>query len=258
MNIKHKIISTLIFCTLAVISVNAQRSTADLAYKQGEVLRYSLYYGFIDAGEGELSVHRKWYNGKEHMHAKAKFWTVGMVKAIYQVNDVYESIVDYETLLPAKAIRNISENKYRYYNEVIYDRDSSLVHSLKSGRVEVPEGITDMVYAFYQMRCNIPEDIQIGDSIKFVTYFSDEIYPLLCRYKGIKKIKTKMGKFECLAFAPVTEVGRVFKTEEDMFIYLSNDKNHVPLQIKLDIAVGSFKADLVDYRGLKYPINYKK
>ena len=44
--------------------------------------------------------------------------------------------------------------------------------------------------------------------------------------------------------------GRVFKEEESLSLWVSNDDNKIPIRIKADIAVGSIKADLDGYNGL--------
>jgi hypothetical protein len=47
--------------------------------------------------------------------------------------------------------------------------------------------------------------------------------------------------------------GRVFKEEESLTLWVSKDKNKVPLRIQADLAVGSLRADLEAYKGLKHP-----
>ncbi len=59
-------------------------------------------------------------------------------------------------------------------------------------------------------------------------------------------------------FNPVTEVGRLFKTQEDMTFWFSADKNFLPVKVRFDIFVGSFSAEIISYEGLKYPLEIKK
>ncbi len=47
-----------------------------------------------------------------------------MADAIFKVVDIYESYIDPETELPVFTIRNISEGRYRKYNEVIFDHNT--------------------------------------------------------------------------------------------------------------------------------------
>ncbi len=53
-------------------------------------------------------------------------------------------------------------------------------------------------------------------------------------------------------FRPYVMAGRVFKEEESLTLWVSADKNKIPLRIKADLAVGSLRADLVQFKGLKH------
>jgi hypothetical protein len=48
------------------------------------------------------------------------------------------------------------------------------------------------------------------------------------------------------------EPGRIFEKEDDMNIYLSADRNRVPIRVEFNLKVGSVKCDLIEYSGLKY------
>ena len=45
--------------------------------------------------------------------------------------------------------------------------------------------------------------------------------------------------------------GRLFKAQESISLWISNDLNKIPIRIEADLAVGSIKADLEAYNGLK-------
>jgi hypothetical protein len=64
---------------------------------------------------------------------------------------------------------------------------------------------------------------------------------------------SKTVNVEALKFRPYVMAGRVFKEEESLTLWVSNDKNKVPLRIKADLSVGSLRADLEAYKGLKHP-----
>jgi hypothetical protein len=78
------------------------------------------------------------------------------------------------------------------------------------------------------------------------------------KYVGQEEIKTKAGRIECYKFNPVTEVGRLFKTQEDVSFWFSADKNFLPVKIRFDIFVGAFMVDMVNYEGLVFPLEIKK
>jgi hypothetical protein len=49
----------------------------------------------------------------------------------------------------------------------------------------------------------------------------------------------------------LVQSGRVFKEKESLTLWVSNDLNKIPVRIKADLAVGSLKADLEAYNGLR-------
>jgi hypothetical protein len=91
-----------------------------------------------------------------------------------------------------------------------------------------------------------------------MTWFCDELYPIRMKYYGTDNVKTRLGTIKCYKFNPVTEAGRLFKTEEDVSFWFSADKNFLPVKIRFDIFVGSFTCEIVDYEGLVYPLEVKK
>ena len=230
---------------------------SDSPYKAGENLTYLIHYGFINGGKVFLGINNDSILDKKAYHVVIEAKTTGIADVLYKVRDTYESYIDPSTDLPVKAIRNISEGRYKRYNEVLFDHesrtDSSLVYSQTSGLQVVPKNIHDILSGFFYMRkYYITNDINKGDTIHIKTYFTDELFPLFICYKGTETIRTKLGKVECYRFDPVTEVGRLFKTENDMSIWFSKDKNFLPVRIRFDIYVGSVKVDLIEYKGIKH------
>jgi hypothetical protein len=74
------------------------------------------------------------------------------------------------------------------------------------------------------------------------------------RYLGKETIKTKYGKFKAIKFKPLLIKGTIFEGGEKMTVWVSDDKNHIPLRIESPISVGSVKIDMISYRNLRYPL----
>jgi hypothetical protein len=102
------------------------------------------------------------------------------------------------------------------------------------------------------------DSVKKGEMIAITTWFTDELYPIRMRYIGEEDIRIKGGKIKCYKFNPVTETGRLFKTEEDVSFWFSADKNFLPVKIRFDIFVGAFMVEMVKYEGLVYPLEIKK
>jgi len=234
-------------------------------YKTGERIYYTIHYGFITGGEATLELNTDTLAGYEIWHSRLTGKTLGIIDALFKVLDIYESYMDPVTELPLRSIRNISEGNYKRYNIVDFDhstrKDSAIITSDLSGIHVTQPGIHDILSCFYWFRNRILPNIDTmkkGEMITIMTWFTDELYPIQMRYIGTEEVKTRAGKIKCYKFNPVTEKGRLFKTEEDVSFWFSSDKNFLPVKIRFDIFVGAFIVDLVSYEGLLYPLDIKK
>jgi hypothetical protein len=235
-----------------------------VSYNVGEKVSYSISYGLISAGVGNLELTGEILNGKTVMHSKLTAKTTGMAEAIFKLLDIYESYIDPETELPVKSIRNIREGRYRKYNEVLFDHktrsDSSILNSDLTGIHIAPPQIHDILSCFYYFRNQIlpnKSNLKEGEIITIMTWFCDELYPIRLKYVGTDYVHTKVGKINCYKYNPVTETGRLFKTEEDVTFWFSADKNYLPVKIRFDIFVGAFSVEMLSYEGLMYPLETK-
>jgi hypothetical protein len=236
-----------------------------VSYKAGEKVSYVIQYGVITGGTASLSLDSEMLDGNPVLHSYFLAKTTGIVDAIYKVLDIYESFIDPSTELPVKSIRNIREGRYRRYNVVQFDHktraDSSILTSDLTGIHIAPPAIHDILSCFYFFRNNIlPADslLKKGELITIMTWFCDELYPIRLRYIDTDVVKTKAGKIKCYKFNPVTEKGRLFKTEEDVSFWFSADKNYLPVKVRFDIFVGSFTVEMTKYEGLVYPLEIIK
>ena len=236
-----------------------------ISYQPGERVNYVVHYGAINGGEAFLEIVRDTSFGRELWHATMDAKTTGMVDALFRVRDIYEAYIDPDTELPVRSIRNIREGRYKRYNVVLFDhasrQDSAILTSDLTGIHITQHGIHDILSCFYWFRNHVLPDIKNvkrGDVIEIMTWFTDELYPVRMKYVGIEDVKTKVGRIKCHKFNPVTETGRLFKTEEDVSFWFSADKNFLPVKIRFDIFVGAFMVEVVSYEGLLYPLEIKK
>ncbi|QXP60374.1 DUF3108 domain-containing protein [Olleya sp. HaHaR_3_96] len=231
----------------------------DPAFKSGEWFKFKMSYsGWMKAGNATLQVKESTVNGKPVFHVVGKGWTTGMIKWFFKVEDRYESYFDKETILPYKFIRKIDEGGHKKNIEIEFDQDQrkALVYNKKHDTkktLDTKPNVQDMVSTFYYLRNNLDtKTLKEGDEIKLDMFFDEESYGFKLKYLGKENLDTDFGTVETLMFRPYVMAGRVFKEEESLTLWVSNDKNKIPLRIKADLAVGSLRADLVAYAGLKH------
>jgi hypothetical protein len=255
-----KLWSCLIFCFFcffpSAIGDHIPPVSGNLPYKDGEVLKYKLHYGFVTGGSATISLKQEKFENKDVLHAVVVGKTTGLVDKIFKVKDIFESYFDIKTTLPYKAVRNVSEGSYKRVENVVFDRHANIVTSDRKGLIKVPDKCLDMVSAFFYIRRINFADYKIGDMVYIDTYF-DGIFPFYIVYKGKETIETELGDVRCLKFVPIVEPGRIFKENDDMTFWLSDDENKLPVSVKFEMIVGSFKCDLVEYQNIKYEFKSK-
>lgn len=257
--------TSILFLTLLMsLFVNSQEiftppAKPNTAFKAGEKLTFQIRYGLIVAGITTLSLTEEVYEKKKAFHATLLGQTTGLADKIYGVKDIYESWFDKKSNLPYKQIRNISEGRYRKYNEVTYNRKNNTINSKLSGIQKVPEKILDLSSTLYYIRRVDFSTLKEGNVIFINMYFSDEIYPFRFIYKGKETIRTKFGKISCIKICPMVEVGRIFKTQDDLTIWFTDDENRLPVLVKMDIrVVGAVLLKLVHYENILNPLVFKE
>ena len=81
-------------------------------------------------------------------------------------------------------------------------------------------------------------------------FIDAQTYPFRLRFLGREELRTRFGKVNTLLFRPLVQYGRVFKEEESVTIWITDDANKIPIRMKASLAVGSLRADLEAYKGL--------
>jgi len=251
----------LIILALTVLSFDAQKEDA---FDTGEYFKFRIHYGIVNAGYATLEVKDATINNKKVFHAVGKGYTTGMSKFFFKVEDLYESYFDRQTGEPYRYVRKIDEGGYTKNQEGIFNHGENRVlvkdYKRKTEKtILLTDNVQDIVSSFYYLR-NHPniDKLKSGESITIDMFFDEEITKFKLKYVGRQDITTKFGTVSTMVFKPLVQTGRVFKEKESLTLWISDDNNKVPIRIKADLAVGSLKADLDEYKGLKNPFKVKK
>lgn len=253
-----KILIFAVFITLVSFKPQKER-----AFDVGEWFKFRMHYGIVNAGYATLEVKEAVKNNKKVFHAIGKGWTTGMTKFFFKVDDNYESYFDKETGNPYQYVRKIDEGGYTKNQQGFFDhtKHTVLVKDYKNKNektIVIPANTQDILSTFYYLR-NHPtiDQLKVGESISIDMFFDDETTKFKLKYIGKEDIKTKFGTIPCMVFRPYVQAGRVFKEQESLTVWISDDDNKMPIRIKASLAVGSLKADLDGFKGLKYPFTVK-
>jgi len=243
-----------------LFSFDSQRGDA---FQTGEWFKFRVHYGLINAGYATLEVQDGVINNKKGYHVIGKGYSTGMSRLFFKVDDLYESYFDKVTGNPYKYVRKINEGGYTKNQEGFFNQASDRVVVKDYGNntektYVIPNNTQDIVSAFYYLR-NYPtiDKLKVGESVAIDMFLDEEVTKFRLKFIGREDIDTKFGVIPTMIFRPLVQSGRVFKEQEALTVWISDDDNKIPIRIQASLTVGSIKADLDGFKGLKNSFTIK-
>ena len=229
------------------------------AYKSGELLEYTLQYGFFNTSYASLEIKEEKLEEELVHRATAVGKTTGLARLFFKVDDLYEAFFPIDKVKPIKSIRDIYEGGYTRKAETYYDDNSktaTILNKITNERkiINLENNYQDIVSTFYFLRKHLDiTELNKGDLIGVNIFFDQQNYPFKMKFLGIENLKTRFGLIECMKLNPYMEAGRVFRSNKGLELWVTNDDNRIPIKVRANLRVGTITADLTSFRGIANP-----
>jgi hypothetical protein len=245
------------------------RKIPNESFQRGEKLTYRAYYdafltGKVTAGEAVLEVAKenKIISGRNTMHIIGRGYSKGAFNFFFRVRDNYETYIDEETLAPWLFIRRVYEGGYTASQDVTFNQHKKLAYFVdnkhkRSTVISTPQYAHDIISAFYYARNLDFTNASINQEYPVQFLFDDSVYVSKIVYLGKETIKTSTGTYRCLKFKPMVLTGNVFSDPYPMVLWITDDKNRIPVMGESKILVGTVKLELTKAEGLRNPMTSK-
>ena len=236
----------LLGAVIAALPASAQDSTApaplSVPFGVGERMQYDIRFGRIHVGTGEMEVlPMDTVRGHDTWHTV--FRLRGGIP-FYHVNDRYEVWSDTHTLSALRYWQDIDEGNYepkRHY-EIFPERREYYVND-KPPQESVARPLVEGSF-LYILR-TIP--LHVGLDTSFNDYFMAERNPIRFKVLRHDTIQVPAGKFPAIVVQPVFE-SKLFSEGGRAEVWLSDDPNHIMLQMKSRVSFGSLSLYLKSYQ----------
>ncbi len=246
----------------AVFAIFSQdyRNIENTAWQSGETLTYKVYYhsrmtGSIKGGTGYFKVRetdstfaneRKVY--KISAHGKSE----GIINFFIKVRERFVSFTDKKALIPYYFTRQTREGHYRKTDTVKFDYQKNKAYSLYD-TTNIQMGVQDVVSVTYYARNMNFDTIAEGDMYHVDYFIDDSVYVSAIQFIGYDTIETDYGTYRCMGFKPKVAVGQVFKEPYPGKLWITDDKNHLPVMAESEVFVGSVRLELIEAKGVRNP-----
>ncbi|MBO6222463.1 MAG: DUF3108 domain-containing protein [Bacteroidales bacterium] len=183
----------------------------------------------------------------------------------FKVRERFEVKFSEKTFRPSRFHREAAEGKYRMNNTLIFNpdytissrtqkRDKPAVDTLLKGT----SNTLDLLTLFFKYRTMEFAESSVGVKKPLEFVIDKEIYNLYFIYLGKENKKiTGVGTFRTMKFAAKVVAGNVFDGKEDMLIWVTDDRNKIPVFFESPIIVGKVQGRITGITGNKYPLTSK-
>ena len=269
MRLKTVLICFIFFLSNLIFSQNSSGNNSPFisssfdSFKGGEWLKFRIHYGIFNASFATIDLKEGLINDKKVFKSTAIGRTTGIARIFFKVDDIYESYFDKAIVKPLKSKRNVYEGGYTKNVEIEYDYNNkiAIVNDIKYDtikKITIKENVQDIISTFYFLRNHFDVNkLKINDFIRITMFFDADNYNFKMKFLGYEDVKTKFGIVNCYKFRPYIESGRIFRDSESLSLWVSNDKNKIPIKIEADLRIGSIEADLEEFKGLKFPFKIR-
>jgi hypothetical protein len=218
-------------------------------FGQGEVLDYDLKFGVVKIGRARMETSlQTMVEGKPVLEIFSRGKSVKWVDSIYMVRDEIRSLVELETMHSLSFSKHLNEGKYKKELEVEFDHQQGKASYQDGELVELVPGSHDILSALYYIRWF---SLEVGMTLKIPVHDGKKNYALEVEVLRREKVKIPLGEFDCLVLEPRLKSQGLFKSEGRMWVYISDDKRHLPVLLKAKAPVGAFTSELKGYQSGK-------
>lgn len=243
---------------------------ADLVFQAGEELSFALQYTWgalnTDVGHATIGLDSLIFNGEEAFRISAYGKTTRFFDWVFKVREDFDSWFTRDGLRPLKFTRDTYEGGYVAKNTYLYDWSAEEpviradVYSSKRGQSSIELPLTpctfDLPSLFYFARNMDFDVVDPGKRYPMTFAIDDDVYNVYFILHGRETIKVKgIGEVKVIKFGAKLLEGEVFKGEEDMIIYISDDMNRLPVYFEAPLLVGRATGRLTGWNGLKHPFS---
>jgi len=176
--------------------------------------------------------------------------SVGMVDAVYPVNDIVRSLFDPRSLQSLAFNLSESHGKRKRQRDTVFDHEArtaiSRVNNGPSEVLTIPENVQDALSAMYYLRTR--DAFSIGKPIIIQVVDSGKTWSVEVHVLGRETVKTPAGEFATIKVKTFPKYEGVFMNKGEIFIWLTDDSRKLPVLMKSTITIGSIVSTLTEVR----------
>lgn len=254
----------------ASLNVSAQCSTENTFFQSGESLTYDLYIKFavtVKGGYAKLNTRSVVYDGKDALKMTMVSESQGVARSAFELSD---TLICYTTpnVQPLAYTKDAHEGGDYTKERLSYFYPGNGKVKIRTIRhrngdfkfdekLDAPGCTYDLVSILFHCRTLDFANMKSGSETKVSFVSGKNMGSMRIVYDGKESVKANDGnKYNCHKLRLLIKDDAFANNEkETMKVYITDDSNRVPVRLESQLKVGSTKAVLRSYKGLRNTAN---
>lgn len=241
--------------------------TMTKAFKPGETLNYKLYYHWhfvwLQTGKASVTTTLRDFYGVPCYYISALGQTLPKYDWFYKIRDTLTTLTDTNDFSTMRFYRSTHEAAVDVRNDNVFDNKKHVVYYLNEGKkyrrdsASIPAGTIDILTGVYFTRCINFGCVGTKDTILLNIYLDGHVYNVHLRYLGKEVVSSSFGRYMCEKLSVELIAGTIFREGAKMFVWATDDANHLPLLMEAPLIIGSVRAELESFSNLRNTMEEK-
>ncbi len=230
------------------------RRPKKVPYRVGEEIVLGISYFAVEAGKFTMKVEpMKQVNGKKSYHFKYIIKSSPLFNMFYRVDDVAETFVDYESLLPYSYEIHVDESKqvretrtyfdHKTNKATMWDSKQKKGEDVEKKKIEwdILSYSQNVFSAAYYLR-NFT--LKVGKELKVRVGHEGKNIVMTAKVIRREEIYTDAGKFDTFVVKPQFNIEGKFKSVGENYLWLTADDRKFIVRLESKIKIGSIVGEV--------------
>ena len=236
---------------------NGRRPIVD-PFRVGESITLRLSYFKVEAGRFTLSIKPMVeVNGRPSYHFHYRARSSKVFSLFYSVDDVAETYVDYETLVPHSYEIHINESKqvgetrsyfdWKKKKGYVWDKRKRSDRDLEEKKYEwdifpFSQNVFSAAYYLRTFKLKVGKKlrVRVGHEGKNIVMTAEVIRK--------QKIRTRAGNFNTFVVKPTFKVDGIFKPTGENLLFLTDDDRKMIVRMESKIKIGTIVGEVEEIK----------
>lgn len=240
-------------CNLLVSQVSPKQAFFN------EKLKYSLVYELgilcFPAGEIEYSTTKKIYNSQNVIFIEASGKSLKSYELIYSMNENIKTCVEAFSLNPIWSEVKINQNgresfvnsHFEWDKNKLYIENKEYNKPTEHDSIKLNGNALDFLSAGLYIRNLNFSNAKKGDVFTLNIISGKLVHKIRAKYLGNENIfLPNVKNIKTIKMSVETIPGDFFKNGDEIYIWLTDDEKHIPLQFESKVLIGRVKISIAD------------